>query len=178
MNWSGLAQLFLGFVFGLALFLGAGVGAGYLFFSRLQTEPERPDFTPEAATVAASDNAVEAEADAATPAPEPSSEVTEVAEPEPEPELEPEPEPEEPTIAERFGENAYRAQVTWPEGLSLRAGPTYEAETIGGVQVNDELVIIGTSADGVWQQVFVPATGAQAWVKAGNVRRLEEPAAQ
>jgi len=41
---------------------------------------------------------------------------------------------------------------------------------VGGVYYQDKLVIIETQGD--WQRVYVPESGQQAWVKAGNVEKI------
>ncbi|ERN42394.1 hypothetical protein KR51_00009150 [Rubidibacter lacunae KORDI 51-2] len=162
MNWVGLIQLILGFIFGIALFVGAGVGAGYYFLSRLADAPPPPTFPPPEEQPAVSEP---------TEPEEPTTEFAETTGA-----AEPELEPKTPTFEERFGPSAYRAFVTWPEGLRLRSEPGDGGEAIGGVAFDQELVILGTSDDGVWQRVHVQATGEEAWVKAGNVRRADEPA--
>ena len=87
--------------------------------------------------------------------------------------VKPEPKPEpEPTIQERFGEQAYEARVTWPSGLSLRGEPSLSASRVGGVYYDDKLIILGRSSDGDWQKVYVPESGQEAWVKAGNVQKI------
>jgi uncharacterized protein YgiM (DUF1202 family) len=62
--------------------------------------------------------------------------------------------------------------VTWPEGLSLRGAPSYDAEVFDGVDYNEELVVLEENADGIWQKVWV--RGKTGWIKAGNV--AEAPA--
>ncbi|MDJ1175275.1 SH3 domain-containing protein [Roseofilum capinflatum] len=75
--------------------------------------------------------------------------------------------PKEPELPE----GAYKARVTWPDGLILRDAPTYEANSIGGVGYNETLYVIGESEDQVWDKVRI---GSQdAWVKGGNVEKVE-----
>lgn len=158
-SFSGILQFVLGFIVGIALLIGAGAAAAYYFFTRLSAAPPRPTFPIEEPVAELEKPAeVAAEPAEAPKAPEPAAEKKE---------------PEKPkTIQERFGEQAYRARVTWPQGLSLRATPSTQGARVGGIYFNDEVVAIGTSADGRWQKIHIPATGQEAWVKAGNTARL------
>lgn len=76
--------------------------------------------------------------------------------------------PKEPELPE----GAYKARVTWPDGLILRNAPSYESTSIGGVGYNETLYVIGESEDKVWDKVRI---GSQdAWVKGGNVEKVED----
>lgn len=66
---------------------------------------------------------------------------------------------------------AYEARVTWPEGLILRDGASAQANTIGGLEFNDPVIVLSESPDGVWQRIKVEATKQEGWVKAGNTER-------
>ncbi|MFP4133588.1 MAG: SH3 domain-containing protein [Halothece sp.] len=155
MSLSGLIQFILGFVVGVLILTGAGAATAYFFFNRLSENPPMPAYEEEQ------------ESEESSPPEE------EESEPEPEPEPEPE-EPEEPeeseSIQDRFGEEAFEARVTWPDGLSLRDSPSEGASRIGGVQYDERLIVIERSGD--WQRVHVPENGQEAWVKAGNVEEI------
>lgn len=87
-------------------------------------------------------------------------------------EVEDEPEPEPPLENEsELPADAYRAVVTWPEGLSLRSEPTANSGRVGGISADASIIILEESADGNWQRVRLPWSGQEGWVKAGNVRR-------
>lgn len=151
---SSLLQFILGFLLGIALLAGAGAATGYYILTQFSTNPDEPDFSePEAeAAIAESETTVAAqETVAAAPQPEPQP---------------------EPTFEERFGADAFKARVTWNAGLSLRSEPSLQASRVGGVGYNQEIYILSTSSDGRWQKIHVPATGQEAWVKAGNVQRI------
>ncbi|WP_448571094.1 SH3 domain-containing protein [Trichothermofontia sp.] len=66
---------------------------------------------------------------------------------------------------------AYAARVTWPEGLILRDGASAQANTIGGVEFNDGVIVLSESPDGAWQRLRVETTQQEGWVKAGNTER-------
>ncbi|MEO0947972.1 MAG: SH3 domain-containing protein [Cyanobacteria bacterium J06641_5] len=186
-SFVNVLQFVLGFFVGIALLIGAGSVTAYYFFTRLSATPPPPDFSEKVeaseAGAAPAEKAAEPAAAAAQPETQPEAQATAAATPEaketPAPVEEkqaPEEikEPEKPkTLQEEFGEQAYRGRVTWPQGLSLRSDPSASGSRVGGVYYNDELVVIGTSSDGRWQQVHIPATGARAWVKAGNVARAQ-----
>ncbi len=163
MKFSSVLQFSIGFLMGVALLVGAGAATAYYFFTRLSSAPPKPEFPPEPEVVV-------------PPPAEPEKPVEIAVEPPPEATAAEvvEEEPEKPkTIQDRFGQSAYRARVTWPQGLSLRAEPNLQGARIGGVYHNDEVIAIGTSADGRWQKIHIPASGQEAWVKAGNVARLD-----
>ncbi|CCQ61356.1 hypothetical protein CWATWH0401_2420 [Crocosphaera watsonii WH 0401] len=75
---------------------------------------------------------------------------------------------------EELPDGAYRAKVIWSTGLSLRSQPAPDADRVGGVGYDAELIILKTTADGDWQQVRLPRSQQQGWVKAGNVQKIEE----
>ena len=85
------------------------------------------------------------------------------------PEAEPEPE-----VDPELPPNAYRAVVTWPEGLSLRSEPSLDAGRIGGIGADATIIILEDSADGQWQRVRLPWSGQEGWVKGGNTERTSD----
>ncbi len=42
---------------------------------------------------------------------------------------------------------AYQARVTWSQGLSLRSEPNGDAERVGSAAYNQQIVVLGESAD-------------------------------
>ncbi|MBE9043818.1 SH3 domain-containing protein [Pleurocapsales cyanobacterium LEGE 10410] len=172
---SATAQFILGFVLGISLIAGISGAAIYAYYKKMSVLPEKPDFSRAVASQkSASDidepavnieplesNVTEEEVVESQVAEEPIEEPqTTLAEPE-EPD---EPEPELPP-------NAYRAVVTWPEGLSLRAKPSVNSGRVGGIGANATIIILEDSADGKWQRVRLPWSNQEGWVKAGNIRR-------
>ena len=152
-------QFILGFIFGIALITGVAAGAGYLYFRQMSTLPKKQVFSEE---MAKSTPAKTVKQPTTTPA-QTEAEITAT-----EPEPEPEPEPEEPELPP----NAYMAQVTWPQGLSLRSEPSLNAARVGGISYNAEIIILEDSADGQWQKVRLPWSGQEGWVKGGNIKRI------
>ena len=152
---AGLIQFLLGFVIGIALLAGGAAGAVYLFVNRLAESPPKPVFPEEseAKEVLPEENApVSDEPEAPATPPDP------VAPPEP---------------IEELPSGAYRARVTWGQGLSMRAEPNTEAERVGGIGYNSEIIILNNSEDQNWQYVRVPDSRQEGWIKAGNVERID-----
>ncbi|WP_308255836.1 SH3 domain-containing protein [Geminocystis sp. GBBB08] len=151
MSPSSLFQFIVGFFLGVILF-GAGIiGGAYFFLTNVSVNPSKHTFAEEKTS-------------------------PEVKKPEPEkPEVQ-KPEPEKIEVTKPEPENlpagAYKAKVTWSTGLSLRSEPDTNAERIGGVDYNAELIILSTSNDNVWQKVRVPSSGQEGWVKSGNVQKV------
>lgn len=147
----GLSKLILGMAIALILLSMAGVATARYFMGRLSVLPpkplygdEMPTAAPEAAPEAPAEPVVEA-----PPAP---------AEPPAEPALEP---------------GTYNATVVQPIGLVMREGPGVEFPQVGGVDVNEAVVVLEEPAGQSWVKVRVVSNGQEGWVKAGNTRRVE-----
>ena len=156
MSLSGVAQFIIGFLLGISILIGGGVAAGYYFFSRLSTNPEKPIFPEE------------------KPKPSPTAKTANASKASPSPsDKQPEPAPSE-SPKKELEPGAYKATVTWPEGLSLRDEPSEEANRIGGIAYNQEIIIIKDSDDQLWQKVRLPDSDQEGWVRAGNVKRVDD----
>jgi uncharacterized protein YraI len=64
--------------------------------------------------------------------------------------------------------------VIQPIGLVLREGPGTEFPQVGGVDYNEEIVVLEEPDDKSWIRVRAASNGQEGWVKAGNTRRAEE----
>lgn len=161
---SSIFQFLLGFALGVTLIAGVGAGIAYFYFTKMSSHaPTKPVYEEEKEPLPSSEQEAVAKKDPAiTPESTPKPEV--IAEPEPKPEPVPEPELELPP-------NAYFARVTWPQGLSLRAEPSLNAERIGGIGFNARIIILEYSSDKQWQRIIIPESQREGWVKAGNVKR-------
>ncbi|MEM8828204.1 MAG: SH3 domain-containing protein [Cyanobacteria bacterium P01_G01_bin.19] len=174
---SATAQFILGFLIGISLIVGVTGSLVFIYYKRMSVLPQKPQFsTPPTAISEEVESATTIEplesnttiGEEKEIAISPQEERVEVeSEPELEPELEPEPEPELQLPA-----NSYYATVTWPEGLSLRAEPSVDAERVGGIEYNSKIVILENSNDGNWQRVLLPWNQQEGWVKAGNVKKV------
>jgi hypothetical protein len=170
---SNVFQFILGFFLGVLLLVGGTAALGFVFFSRLAAPPEKPTFTEE------KENPDRVAQEKESPKPESVKPEPEVAKEQPTPAPSPEEKSEEKKKEsepekEKLPAGAYKGKVNWSSGLSLRAEPSKEAERIGGVDYNTELIILEKSSDGNWQKIRVAGTNQEGWIKAGNVEKLGE----
>ena len=180
---SATVQFILGFILGITLIAGFSATAIFLYYKKMSALPQKPVFSEPPLSQELALNTIEPsatineplktaieqdkvelleESTEATLEEKPKKQKTETKE-----ETEVTPEPELPP-------NAYRAVVTWPEGLSLRAEPSINASRVGGVYFDDKIIILEDSADGKWQRVRVPGSNQEGWVKAGNIKRTSD----
>lgn len=156
-NWSSIIsqtfQFILGFLIGVALIAGSAVGAAYYYFTKVSSSVPKKPVYPEESTTVAQQPEEDSQLDI---------ESLSNAETQPEP------------VTESIPPNAYYANVTWSEGLSLRAEPSIDADRIGGVGYNARILILEDSADKRWQKVRIPGSEQEGWVKAGNIKRASD----
>ena len=165
---SATVQFILGFLIGIGLIAGVSGGLIFAYYKKMSTVPQKPDFpasvvpseTPESASDETETSTAIEPLESTTSPEELLEEDLEVIPEEPESPAQPELPP-----------NAYYAQVTWPQGLSLRAEPSINAGRIGGIAFDETIIILEDSADGKWQRVRVPWSEQEGWVKAGNIKR-------
>ncbi len=67
---------------------------------------------------------------------------------------------------------AYRAKVTWADGLSLRSEPDSSSESIGSLNYNQKIVVLSDDNKN-WQRVRSEESGKEGWVRAGNTERVD-----
>lgn len=154
MSLSGIFKFILGFFIGILILAACGVGAAYYFWTRLSITPAKPIFAEEQPKK--SPTAKKASLTQASK-PKASSQSTPTPSKLPVKELPP---------------GAYKARVTWPEGLSLRDAPNFESNRIGGVAANQQLFVLKQSDDGRWQQIRVVEDNQEGWIKAGNTEKV------
>jgi hypothetical protein len=154
-----LFQFLLGLFLGLILFAGGVAGIGYFFLKDVLQNPDKPIFAeekPKPKSPSTNQKVTpKKQGEQTTPQPSPSPTPTAKNE-------------------EELPKGAYKAKVTWSEGLSLRSEPSTDSERVGGVDFNQELVILQSSSDGKWQKVRTVTDSQEGWIKAGNVERLTE----
>lgn len=150
MTWSGLSKLLLGIILTAVILFGAGVALTRYLLARLATPPPRPVFANDPSPTTPASPV--ASTQASPPSPETAP---------PSPESSPSPSPTE----------GYAARVTQPIGLILRDQPSREAGRIGGIEFNQQLIVLEDSPDGEWQRVRL-ANGSEGWVRAGNTERV------
>lgn len=148
----GFSKLVLGIALAMLLFSLSGVATARYFMAKLSVLPPKPIF----------ENDATLEQPASAAAVEAAPQSPEGAAPAPEPAFERPP-------------GSYDAVVIQPIGLVMRAGPGVEHQQLGGVDYNEEVLVMETSEDSRWIRVRVTATGQEGWVKAGNTQNLNEP---
>lgn len=151
MTLAGLAKFVLGIVLAIAILVGSSAAAALYLMQAISTRPPKPVF--------ANDQG----ADQGQPAVK-SAVVTESSAPTPTPS-------ETPSTPLEPG--AYQAKVTWSDGLSMRSEPELEAERIGGVEYNQQIVVLEESPDKKWQKIRLEDGEQSGWIKAGNVARTQ-----
>ncbi|MFW6263944.1 MAG: SH3 domain-containing protein [Cyanobacteriota bacterium] len=166
---SSFLQFIIGVIVGLVLLAAGAFGIGYFIFMRMAVNPPQPIFAeerPKPVTAKPAETTASSPKNSAPTKPTDSaSTATEAEKAEEEQEVEDE---------ETLEPGAYKARVTWPQGLSVRAEATTNAERVGGVGYNAEIIILKDSEDKNWQQIRIPSSGQEGWVKAGNVEKVEE----
>ncbi|GAB4534035.1 MAG: hypothetical protein Tsb0014_19910 [Pleurocapsa sp.] len=160
---SATVQFVLGFILGITLIAGAAVSAGYLYYQRMSILPKKPVFPEETKSTAT--KPVESPKQKSEDTPAETQETSEV-------ESSTETETETKEIEAELPPNAYKAQVTWPQGLSLRSEPSLNAGRIGGISYNATIIILEDTSDNQWQRVRIPWSGQEGWVKGGNTKRI------
>ena len=141
----GLAKLVLGVFFAFVLMSLAGVATARYFMAKLAVSPDKPIFTD-------GTPAVEAEPPAQ---PVSTSNLNQ-------------PQPNQPNLATELEPDAYKAVVIQPIGLVLREGPGRDFPQLGGVEYNEQIIVLGESEDKQWLRIRLPGSGQRGWVKAGN----------
>jgi hypothetical protein len=153
MSFSGIFKFILGFFIGILFLTFCGVGAAYYFWTRLSITPAKPIFAEE------------------QPKKLPTAKKASLTQAsKPKQSSKPTPTPRKPPVKE-LPPGAYKARVTWPEGLSLRDAPTLESNRIGGVAANQEVFVLKQSDDGKWQQVRLVEDNQEGWIKTGNTEK-------
>ena len=163
-------QFILGFIVGIAIIAGCSAAGGYFYISKMATNPKKPIFTEEIEPLP--DIEVK---DGDSKTNDESSTATEVITEIPPDEIPPDEIPPDeipPPAEELLPANAYKARVTWPQGLSLRAEPDVNSARIGGIGFDAEIIIIKESSNKRWQKVRLPWSQQEGWVKGGNTKRV------
>jgi uncharacterized protein YgiM (DUF1202 family) len=139
-----LLQIALGVLLGSLFMVGTISTLGYLLWSRFTISPARPTFAEE-------------NKPRITPTPIAKSS------------SEPSPTPVPTKTAEDLPKGSYKATVIRPNGVSLRSGPSRKNDRLGGVGYNENVVVLEKSQDGEWSKIRSSASGAEGWVRSGNL---------
>ena len=151
-----LIQFLLGFLLGVMLLAGGTAAVAYYFFTKMSVNPPKPVFSSEL-----EESSPERAAENSKPASQKPSEEQKSFQP-------------VPVNKEQLEPGAYYARVTWPEGLSLRDRPSADANRIGGIAYKAKIIILKDSNDKKWQKLRIPSSSQEAWVKAGNVEKVDD----
>ncbi|MEM9008709.1 MAG: SH3 domain-containing protein [Cyanobacteria bacterium P01_F01_bin.86] len=152
----GLTKLIFGVSLALVLHFLTGVATARYFMAKLSVLPPKPVFN---------NDAIVAQAESTETSPEAATEASATAASEPQSESSPE--SENPP-------GSYAAVVVQPIGLIIRGGPGLDFEQMGGVDYNEEVLVLQISEDERWLNVRIPSSGLEGWVKAGNTQKLTE----
>lgn len=147
MRWSSVLKFFLGVLLAIAILAGGGLVAARVMMARLTVMPPKPMFPNDSPTKPA-----------AKPAAKPAVE---------------KPVEKQDTAAKPLPAGAYPAKVTQSIGLILRDAASPDSNSIGGVDFNEQVTVIETSADGTWQKIRL-SNNQEGWVRAGNVEKVSQ----
>jgi Bacterial SH3 domain len=159
-RFSATVQFMLGFLLGIGAIVGISGAIIFAYYAKMSVLPKKPVFPevtppPETVSVPAEDSIEPLEPTTSTSDEEADSDKD-----------------SEQDLTAELPPNAYRAVVTWPEGLSLRAEPESDAERIGGIEDEATIIILEDSPDGKWQRVRLPGNDQEGWIKGGNTEKL------
>ncbi|MEL6223509.1 MAG: SH3 domain-containing protein [Cyanobacteria bacterium J06626_14] len=157
----GIFKFITGVLIALALLFAGGAAVARYVITRLTAAPSKPIFTEEqVGQPSDSTSPDDSIADSQDTSSEPVQVFTDPVAPESElPQVEP-------------SDTAANARITQPIGMVLRQGPSSDTTQIGSLYYNDEVILLGTSADGEWQNIRLPGSGVEGWIKAGNTEQL------
>jgi uncharacterized protein YgiM (DUF1202 family) len=157
MTLAGVAKFVLGVSLAIAILMGSSVLVAVYFMYRVTTHPPKPVFANEKVT-----KKVQNLPQAKTTEPKTLSAT----------------QPDEQPISSKNSSSqpltpgTYKARVIWQQGLSLRTEPSQDAERIGGLEYNQQIVVLEESADKSWQKVRL-TDGEEGWIKTGNIERIQ-----
>ncbi|HAZ43994.1 MAG TPA: peptide-binding protein [Cyanobacteria bacterium UBA11369] len=176
MSWSGIFKFLLGFLIAISLLVGSGVAVALYFVTKLTAPPPKPIFANDKPIAKPNPSPV---ANKPAPAPVPAvSPATNAAETVSAAQPEASPSPTETASPKPLEPGAYRARVTWRNGLIMRDSPGTDSQRIGGIGYNQQIVVVTESEDKRWIKVRIEENNEEGWVKAGNVERIESEQTQ
>lgn len=152
MSLPGIFKFVIGFIIGIFLLAAGGAATAYYFWTKLSTVPPKPIFAeerPKPAQITKKASSSKASKLKASKASTPAKSPEKILPP-----------------------GAYKARVTWPEGLSLRDSPSLDSNRIGGVAANQEVFVLKESDDQKWQQIRLTDGDQEGWIKAGNTEKV------
>jgi len=160
MSFTGLVKFLIGFIIAIALLVGAGVAGALYFVTKLTSPPPRPVFANDKNI----NNKVLKPEVAKTPPKVTNASTT------------PASSSETPAnVSEKPLEpGAYKARIVWSSGLSLRNEPSQKSDKVGSVTYNETVVVLAENDEKKWVKIRKENSEEQGWVKARNIKRLED----
>ncbi len=151
MRWA-LVKLLLGVILAIAILMGAGVATALYFMFKVTTPPPKPIFANDKSSV--TQRSPDSKTAKRTPLP-----------------VKPSATPTSTDSSKPLEAGAYKARVTWSQGLSLRSEPNLDSERTGSAAYNQLIVVLGESVDKNWQRVRLEDGGQEGWIKVGNIKK-------
>ncbi|MDJ0736626.1 MAG: SH3 domain-containing protein [Nostocaceae cyanobacterium] len=170
-----ILKYILGFILAMAVLAGSGFAAAVYIMNRTAILPEKPVFNNDKPSVKAQAQRIKAQktendtskSTSANQKPDSSQSKSKPKKP---PETA---KPKEPAkSSDELPQGAYKARVTWPQGLSIREKPSLNSQRLGGVAFNRRVIVLKISQDKAWQRIRVEGNDQEGWVKAGNTKRI------
>ncbi len=160
---SNLLKYILGVFLAIVVLIGGGVATALYFMNRTGIAPTKPIFANDSPEI----KAQAPKTPGASPAPTPVEAQT------PQPNATPTLSPDTAESKKPLPAGAYKARVTWSKGLSLRAEPKQDSGRVGGVGLNQKIIVLEETEDKVWQKIRLEGTDTEGWVKAGNTQKVD-----
>ncbi|NRB06549.1 MAG: SH3 domain-containing protein [Richelia sp.] len=161
---SNILKYILGFLLAIAILFGSGFAVALYLMNRTSIPPEKPIFSNDKSAVKANSSQRQVKKEASKNSA--TNKKTSPAKPEPTPEPDESPEILPP--------GAYKARVTWPQGLSIRETADINAKRIGYVAFNRKVIVLEESPDKAWQRIRIDGSEQEGWVKSGNTKAVDE----
>ncbi|MGB3507833.1 MAG: SH3 domain-containing protein [Microcoleaceae cyanobacterium] len=144
MNFYGFFKFLVGFILAILLLAGASAAAVLYFAAKLTKLPEKPIFPNEQPVAQKVSTSPKVTSAAANT-----------------------------TSSNELEPGAYRAVVTEPIGLILRDTASRDANRIGGISYQEEVVVLEETPDKRWQKVRVnDGSDRTGWVSGGNTEAI------
>ncbi len=163
---SNILKYTLGFLLAIAILFGSGFAVALYLMNRTSIPPEKPIFSNDKSAVKANSSQRQVKKESSKKAA--TTKKTSPAKPKPAPT------PESDESPEILPPGAYKARVTWPQGLSIRETADINAKRIGGVAFNRKVIVLEESSDKAWQRIRIDGSEQEGWVKSGNTKAVDE----
>lgn len=160
MSWSDLIKVLSGVFLAVVLIASGSFLAAQYVIAQFTAPPPKPTFpndapSPKAKVVKAAQASTSTQANTSAAKPSPSPSPTPSAKPSP----------------KKTDAAGYKGRVVISQGVNLRQDPDRDSERVGGLEYNDDVVVLEDSPDREWQKVRVESSGQEGWIKSGYVER-------